>query len=479
MHSNRQSSAARNELKVLLIIVGIGCGLIFLACSGLIVMAVLGTRTAVHEVNNAIEMEMQRVQQAQRRAQDQSRQQQNRAPVPHPVNSPYIPPYNRPSYPSRRPVPNSLQEALAALDSLDNHTRNQGLDWFAQNSPNMLRADVAQAIAGQLPDPATHQAAMKALSLWATADVTDTMAQYLNETAAGGEESRKIAALKLASFRDPRALEPLANLLDNFFACKEAQQALLTYGPEAESAVLTKIHSTSGHAREAAQALIEAYQTSPEKVLDQTLLDLTSTDHQTVRSALDRLTKMDVIESRRTGTGGVLIGLMKSWEGFNVGHASKAAARWATAENSKELTPLLSSERHWRVALTLLGDLGCVDAAEEMMTHFATFGRRGDVASAMRRLGSGAEKAVHPYLYSDDWESPKTPANSSATSAPRPACRHSTKQARQRSPRNWPSSPRPLQMPSRPLRPASSWATSRGLQSSGMCLNFIEFGTWG
>ena len=87
-------------------------------------------------------------------------------------------------------------------------------------------------------------------------------------------QHRRRAMQALAKLKDPRGVEPLAKRLENFFDRQAAAEALTEIGPIAESAVLKYFNHPDRGLRDLVRRMIQGYDTKPDVLLGQCLIDL-------------------------------------------------------------------------------------------------------------------------------------------------------------------------------------------------------------
>jgi HEAT repeat protein len=154
------------------------------------------------------------------------------------------------------PPPNAdpVTQALFELKSPNSHRRADAARRLAEMVPDNRRADVARALEPLLNDPEffTRDAVNKALGVWGSKENVPALLLALNH-----EHTRGSAIEALGRLKDERAVEPLAQLLENFFARHPASEALRAMGPMAEKAVIKRLHHHDGGVRGEAIAILK------------------------------------------------------------------------------------------------------------------------------------------------------------------------------------------------------------------------------
>ena len=141
-----------------------------------------------------------------------------------------------------------LTQVLDDLKSADMTTRTRACERLAKGQPNTpRRGEVAAALAERLGDKngATHDAAAKALVVWATRDQVQTLLDALDHESGTVRQS---ALEALGNLKDERAVKPVARRLLQGDR-KHASKALQSMGTMAEKEVLTYLQDRDAEVR--------------------------------------------------------------------------------------------------------------------------------------------------------------------------------------------------------------------------------------
>ncbi len=145
------------------------------------------------------------------------------------------------------------KEDEGALPNADSLTKTL----HQASSPNVLkRHEAIRKLKGMLPDDKrraevvkaleplltnddhfTRHWAIEALGIWGNKDAVPLLLNAMREQETRGEAMKALARLK-----DERAVEPIAQRLEEFFDRHEAEEALKAMGPMAEKAVLARLN---------------------------------------------------------------------------------------------------------------------------------------------------------------------------------------------------------------------------------------------
>jgi hypothetical protein len=152
-----------------------------------------------------------------------------------PPSSPSRLPRSRPSLPAE--PPKSIDDLLAMLRSRSVFDQDDAALLLAARKPEEKREEVARALLALVADKRGTASAgvCNALRIWATPETVPGLIARISDN--GQFVNAEIVTL-LGTLKDPRAAEPLAALLPNFFGKDEAKAALLNIGRPAESAVI-------------------------------------------------------------------------------------------------------------------------------------------------------------------------------------------------------------------------------------------------
>ncbi len=149
----------------------------------------------------------------------------------------------------------AVAQALAQLKSPDSNRRGDGARRLKDMLPDERRDQVVQALAPLLDDPnrVNRQTAIEALGVWGNKDAVPLLLKAMRQ-----KETRKVAIVALGRLKDERAIEPIAERLEDLFERREAIQALESIGPAAEPALIVRLHHPERDVRVAACEILRA-----------------------------------------------------------------------------------------------------------------------------------------------------------------------------------------------------------------------------
>jgi hypothetical protein len=154
------------------------------------------------------------------------------------------------------PPPNAdpVTQALFELKSPNAHRRGQAAGKLAGMLPDNRRAEVTAALEPLLNDPDffVRDNVNKAIGTWGTKENVPALIRALNH-----EQTRGSAIQALGKLKDERAIEPLTQMLENFFASHDASEALIAMGPVAEPAVIKLLRHPKNDVRGAAIEILK------------------------------------------------------------------------------------------------------------------------------------------------------------------------------------------------------------------------------
>jgi predicted Zn finger-like uncharacterized protein len=297
--------------------------------------------------------------------------------------------------------PKDLNDALAMLKDSQVFRRKNAAEWLGRAPlDEARRAEVAQALAGQLNDALVGVPAATALGVWGTKDSVPALLKVVeNENNPAWTQAMDV----LAKLKDERAAEPAARYLPNFFKRGSAVKVLREIGPPAEKEVLKYLHNKDAGVRTEATNLLKGYGTKDAVLFDQAVADLKAADGETRQVAAETLgrTKLDAMHQAEVAKG--LDPLLTDTYGPVRDAALQALTVWATTDNVPSLLKLLDDNNRplrWkamdllprfqedRVALALAAKLNTPD--------------RNRAVNALKTMGAVAEKAAVQCLASTD-----------------------------------------------------------------------------
>jgi predicted Zn finger-like uncharacterized protein len=142
-----------------------------------------------------------------------------------------------------------VTKALFRLKSASSRRRGDAARKLKDTLPDERRGQVVSALEPLLPDAdrGTREAAIEALGVWGTRDTVPLLLKTMQE-----KETRAASIRALGRLKDERAVEPIADRLEDFFERGEAVEALKKMGPAAEEAMIQRLRHTDGGVRQAA-----------------------------------------------------------------------------------------------------------------------------------------------------------------------------------------------------------------------------------
>lgn len=146
------------------------------------------------------------------------------------------------------PPPNAdaVSKALFRLKSNNVALRHQALRTIKDTLPDERRGEVVKALEPLVNDSDhfTREWAIEALGVWGTKETVPILLKAMKQ-----KESRGAAMKALGHLKDERAIEPIADRLEDFFDRGPAAEALKKMGPAAENAVLKQMNHTDNQVR--------------------------------------------------------------------------------------------------------------------------------------------------------------------------------------------------------------------------------------
>jgi HEAT repeat protein len=308
------------------------------------------------------------------------------------------------------PVPKTVRDALADLQSGDATRKRQGADWLARERVHPAeQTQVARALEPLLTDfdPGVKSAAANALVNWATAENVPALVKCVERN---DPQTCDPAIKALARLKDARAAAPLAALLPDWGRRQTAANALQAIGSSCEGEVVKFAFHPDPGTREQAQRLLDGYGTKSEVRLTQAAAELKSPDVNRRNSAAAWLAQAPVDAAQREKVAAALNPVLRDVDDNVRNNAIKAARVWATATNVTTLAELLQDPR-WshpfaprdlRVMLiATLGDLKDVRAAAALAKDMAT-DYHPQARAALEQIGKPAELEVLKYYNHPD-----------------------------------------------------------------------------
>jgi predicted Zn finger-like uncharacterized protein len=133
----------------------------------------------------------------------------------------------------------AVTRALHQLKSTNVHQRHEALRKLKDTLPDERRAEVVKALEPMLNDPDifTRKWAVEAIGVWANKDAVPILLKAMRDG-----DTRHEAMKALGRLKDERAIEPIAQRLEEHSDLHEAGEALKSMGPIAEKAVLARLN---------------------------------------------------------------------------------------------------------------------------------------------------------------------------------------------------------------------------------------------
>lgn len=141
-----------------------------------------------------------------------------------------------------------LTKALFYLTKLRGIRRSEGLQRLLKIAPNERRPEVARLLERMLDeaDPSSSSSVVEALGVWGTAESVPLLVKAMAQP-----NLHYHAVMALGKLKEPAAIEPLAQCLENSNDRSIAAKALQSIGPSAERAVLARALSKDQWTRRA------------------------------------------------------------------------------------------------------------------------------------------------------------------------------------------------------------------------------------
>ncbi len=306
--------------------------------------------------------------------------------------------------------PKSVTEAVQKLQTNDADQQKSAATWLAvQPIDSQQQRQVALALDPLIgdPNPAVSEAAVRALTVWATADNVLSLVALVESqpdsqitifgTLSPAAEKRTRAVNVLAKMDDDRALSVLAGAAMR--GNSNALASLERTAPKGQKALLPYFNDPAHSA--SARDLLRKMNTPERDLLQQSLKDLRSNDFTVRRNAATYFAQADVDEGLRPEVARALGPLVANLDALAQANDPflVSLSRWATKESIPVLLGL-TGPGHWpgiedRVWDTL-ATLNDEEAAAKIIQtwHQEALGRRGPWRSRIFRLGPLAEPAL-------------------------------------------------------------------------------------
>jgi predicted Zn finger-like uncharacterized protein len=155
------------------------------------------------------------------------------------------------------PPPNAdpVVKALYDLQSPNQGRRADAVRRLKDMRPDEHREEVRKALEAHINDPDIFLRGdiIEALGVWGNKESVPLLLKALND-----EHARSAAIQALGRLKDERAVEPLAERLENFFSRHDAEEALKAMGPMAEKAVIPRLRHHDDGVRGSACEVLRA-----------------------------------------------------------------------------------------------------------------------------------------------------------------------------------------------------------------------------
>ncbi|HVS37998.1 MAG TPA: zinc-ribbon domain-containing protein [Gemmataceae bacterium] len=312
--------------------------------------------------------------------------------------------------------PKDVNDAVLWIQTGQNtDQKNKALDWLAGATVNdKQRSVVAKAIEQAMNDPLERDSALKALYQWAGPENVQTLVrlgsaddQWIFHKKGGPA----VDALMRMKDKDANAQASLIKLVAKRLetdAHGDAADLLTQIGPAAENEVLTYLDDPNPRpfgppACEEARKLLDAWNTTDDRKLNQAMKDLSSPDSGYLQRAAEYLAKTPVVEARRFEASHALENALVDKEEKTRAAAATALKTWGSKDSVQALISEMDtrggfgeSRRACMFALAAIKDEAGADA---LARHLGDFGEDGKTAEqALRIMGPVARNAVDRVL---------------------------------------------------------------------------------
>ena len=301
-------------------------------------------------------------------------------------------------------APMGVDRALTGLKGLPAE-RMTALRWLADSRPDAARrAEVARELDELLigtDDPATRDAAARAMVTWATPENVPTLSRMLEHPS---EAVRKSSIEALGKLKDARATRPLAQRLGNAFEWPNAFAAIQAIGPAAAPELIPMLSHEDTHVRENVRKLLKILGTTPDVDFLQAKADLESADEGRRQAGAGWFERAEPDDARRAEVARLLGSHLGENETSGVRDACiKALAKWATADDVPTLLTALEgpSAQMRENAMQTLAGLKDRRAVAPIARRLVGPDRQR-ARTALIALGPLAEGEVASYLRNTD-----------------------------------------------------------------------------
>jgi HEAT repeat protein len=298
--------------------------------------------------------------------------------------------------------PKNLDDALRLVKKNDVFASGTGIDWIARAPVDQARRnEVLDALKAVENNAAFQGSARNAWLAWAG---PDQVPELLNRMNAPGQDPSPIIDA-LGRIKDARGAAAVAKFLPDFFKHGQAAKALEAMGKAAESEVVKYLNHREGWAREETAKLVKAYGTAAGVLIDQSTLDLASTDGETKKQALESLTKTPVDAAKQTKVAQAIIPLLTGNDPWVRDPAVRALEIWATKDVMADLIRMVENPpQGMRLdsILNILAKFKDQQAAAAVAKQLTNFFNRDAAAKALIKMGPVGGQAALAYVNNPD-----------------------------------------------------------------------------
>lgn len=265
-----------------------------------------------------------------------------------------------------------------------------------------LQDIVVEAIVDSKVDGYELREMMSVIEKWGDQRCLPMLHAFIREQTFGFEEALSVAA----KIGDPSSIPVITEVLPRHSPNNEQIiNAFLEFGEPVSSEVLRYANHENETARKRARAIVQRLDTPSEKVLNQCVLDLNSTDDSRVKAAIDWLDSLEVDKENQIDVAAALGKAVDKVGAFEKRQLAKVLGNWATGDQMEALIVLMD-DYDKEVWLTAFECALKLDEAEKM--KFATaelfdnFGKRQAAYEAMVRCGQPCEELAILMLNHND-----------------------------------------------------------------------------
>jgi HEAT repeat protein len=241
--------------------------------------------------------------------------------------------------------PKDLDEAIAFLKDNNQDRVQTGLSSLSRMAVvEDKKAEVCKALEPLVNDLRTRNAAARQLGRWAVPESAQALIKVLEipKDDLTSKDAKKEAMRALAKFKTPAALPLIVDCLHDFFVQREAQEALQTWGPSAESEVAKLVFDPDFGVRGIAGRLLTGFGTKNNTVIKPAVAALESPNLESKKVAAEWLAKLKVVPEEQAAVAKALDATVQDKDFFLRDNSVKALAVWANADNLPTIQRLLA-----------------------------------------------------------------------------------------------------------------------------------------